>query len=111
MDMHDFVSGGGLYRTESGYDANVTTIMIKTGNTYPLVGTVRLSTGYYANVSWTANGVVSNSSTTNMGMNLSPIFTITSYSTGNSATLSTYSSVSAWQNAYNILYTTRTIHY
>ena len=101
MDMHDFVSGGGLITTTGGYDANVTQILVKSGNTYPLVGTVRLATNYYANVSWTANGTVINFSTTNANLNLEPIIINTTYSTGNNKTLSSYANVASWQAAYN----------
>lgn len=111
MDMHDYVSGGGIYRTTAGYDANVSTIMSKSGNTYPLVGTVRLSTGYYANVSWTANGTVINVATSNAGLNLEPIIVISSYMTGNNLTLSAYSNVASWQSHYNVLQSGRTINY
>ena len=55
MDVYDFVSGGGLYKTSAGYDANVTTILVKTGNTYPLIGYVSFTNAYTANVAWDAN--------------------------------------------------------
>ena len=111
MDMHDFVSGGGLYKTTAGYDANVTTILVKSGNTYPLVGYVNFTSSYSANVSWDANGIVVFAGANNAGLNLVPVFTITNYSVGDANTLSSYSTVSSWNSAYNIIYHDRNISY
>lgn len=98
MDMHDYVSGGGLYRTELGYGANVTQILVKSGNTYPLVGTITLSPGYVMNVSWTANGTVIFPTANNIGMNLAPIILACSRTTGNALTLTSEANVSSWQS-------------
>mgnify|MGYP003351943239 CR=1 FL=1 len=38
MDMYDFVSGGGLIKTEAGYSVLINTILVKSGNTYPMQG-------------------------------------------------------------------------
>ena len=103
MDMHDFVSGGGLYRTELGYTANVNQILIKSGNTYPLVGTITLSPGYVINVSWTANGTVIFPTANNIGMNLAPIILTCYRAQGNVLTLSNEANVSSWQ-ANNYIY-------
>ena len=106
MDMHDFVSGGGLYKTESGYTANVYSILVKSGNTYPLLGNVYFtsSSQYSANVAWDANGIVQLSTTTNAGLNLVPVFTITNYSLGTRDTLANSANVSIWNSTYNITY-------
>jgi len=103
MDMHDYVSEGGLYRTELGYTANVTQILIKSGNTYPLVGIVTLSPGYIINVAWTANGTVTFPTANNIGMNLAPIILVCSRTSGNALTLSSESNVATWQ-ANNYIY-------
>lgn len=111
MDMHDFVSGGGLYRTESGYDAVVNTIKIKSGNTYPLVGYVKFTSVYSANVAWDVNGIVQFASANNVSLNLIPVFTITNYQSGDATTLANSANVYIWNSLYSISYNDRVITY
>ena len=111
MDVYDFISGGGLYRTESGYDANVTTILVKSGNTYPLQGYIKFTNHYSANVNWSANGIVQFADANNASLNLVPVFTITNYATGDANTLSGYANVASWNSNYNIVYKDRNISY
>ena len=111
MDVYDFVSGGGLYKTSAGYDANVTTILVKSGNSYPLIGYVSFTNAYTANVAWDANGIVQFASANNASLNLVPVFTITNYSAGDPTTLANYANVASWSSNYNIVYRDRNISY
>ena len=111
MDVYDFISGGGLYRTESGYDANVTSVLVKSGNTYPLLGYVLFTPYYTANVAWTANGTAQFISANNASLNLVPVFTITNYASGDPDSLSSYSNTATWNTGHNIVYHDRVINY
>lgn len=111
MDMYDFVSGGGLYKTDAGYDATITTILIKSGNTYPLQGYVVFTPYYSANVAWDANGTVQFASANNASLNLVPIFTITNYASGDPDSLASYSNTATWNAAYNMINYDRIISY
>ena len=110
MDMYDFVSGGGLIKTEAGYSVLINTILVKSGNTYPMQGLVLFTNTYAANTAWDANGIVQNVST-NASLNLVPVFTITNYASGDPTTLVNYANTASWNSRYNIVNYDRVISY
>ena len=111
MDMHDFVSGGGLYKTEAGYSAVINTIKVKSGNTYPLGGYIMFTNTYAASANWDANGIIEFAGTTNASLNLLPVFTITNYAGTDRSTLDGYSNTATWNAQYNIINYDRMISY
>lgn len=111
MDMYDFISGGGYYKTSAGYSANITSILVKSGNTYPLIGTIAFTNNYSISTQWDANGIVQYTSSSNQGLDLVPVFTIINYAAAQTDSLSAYSNTAAWNAAHDIINYDRIISY
>lgn len=98
--MWQFIDQGGTVKTTLGQTVN-NIVLIANTNPYPITGNVVWTQNHSLPLSWAANGVPQNSSS-NLGLELQPVGSITQYILFSNTTLDTANSYSEWSNTNNI---------